>query len=90
MSRKTINEAETRGDGFVERRIEAAVRALTLVTKARARLSAQAALHRAEGDADGARFCRGIFWGFAACWSMNLLTLIGLLTTQVLKYQKIE
>lgn len=42
------------------------------------------------GDADGARFCRGIFWGFAACWSMNLLSIIGLLTTQVLKYQKIE
>lgn len=61
MSRKTINEAETRGDGFVERRTEAAVRALTLVAKARARLSAQAALHRAEGDADGARL-----FGYAA------------------------
>ncbi len=61
MSRKTINEAETRGDGFVERRTEAAVRALTLVAKARARLSAQAALHRAEGDAAGARL-----FGYAA------------------------
>jgi len=40
ISRKTITQAEARGDGFVERRTEAAVRALTLVAKARARLSA--------------------------------------------------
>jgi transcriptional regulator with XRE-family HTH domain len=55
LSRKTINEAEARREDYIERRTEAAVRALTQVSKVRARLSAEAALHRVEGDVDGAR-----------------------------------
>lgn len=55
LSRKSVNKAEALGDDFVERRTEAVVRALTLVAKVRTRLSAQAALYRAEGDAAGAR-----------------------------------
>jgi len=50
LSRKSINEAEAMDDEFVERRTEAAVRALTQVAKARARLLAQEAVGRAEGD----------------------------------------
>lgn len=61
LSRKSINEAEGLGHALIERRTEAAVRALTQVSKARARLSAQAALHRAEGDRDGERL-----YGYAA------------------------
>jgi transcriptional regulator with XRE-family HTH domain len=61
LSRKSINEAEGLGDAFVERRTEASVRALTRVAKVRARLTAQAALHRAEGDRDGDRL-----YGYAA------------------------
>lgn len=65
LSRKSINEAEAMGDVFVERRTEAAVRALTQVAKARARLLAHEAVGRAEGD----RETQKIF-GYAA----NLLT----------------
>lgn len=36
------------------------------------------------GDAAGAGCCQGVFWGFFACWTLNGLTLIGLLTAQVL------
>lgn len=36
------------------------------------------------GDVAGAAVCRGIFWGFVACWSLNTVALIGLLTAHVL------
>lgn len=61
LSRKSINEAEGMGDEFVERRTEAAVRALTLVAKARARLLAQEAVGRAEGDRETQKI-----YGYAA------------------------
>ncbi len=33
------------------------------------------------GDVAGARFCLGVFWGLAACWGVNAIAWIGLLTT---------
>jgi hypothetical protein len=36
------------------------------------------------GDPAGASGCQGIFWGFVACWSLNGMTLIGLLTANAL------
>lgn len=55
LSRKSINEAEARGERFVERRTEAAVRAITLVAKVRSRLLKLADQHGASEDWDSAK-----------------------------------
>jgi ABC-type spermidine/putrescine transport system permease subunit I len=36
------------------------------------------------GDARGALWCQGIFWGFLSSWILNTIALIGLLTANVL------
>ncbi|MEA3051909.1 MAG: hypothetical protein QOG72_812 [Sphingomonadales bacterium] len=58
VSRKTVNEAEGIGDGFLERRMEVAVRAITRVAKARSRLVTLAEEHERTGDEDSARSYR--------------------------------
>lgn len=50
LSRKSINEAEALKGGFVEKRTEVAVRALTLAAKARTTLLAEAEQFRLAGD----------------------------------------
>jgi len=50
LSRKSVNEAEALGDQPIGRRTESAVRAITLVAKARSRLMEIADQHRAAGD----------------------------------------
>ena len=54
LSRKSINEAEALGDGFVERRTELAVRALTLTAAARSELIEDAIRARAGGNTNEA------------------------------------
>jgi hypothetical protein len=41
------------------------------------------------GDAGGARFFQGMFWGFFACWCLNGTALVGLLTAHILNPSKI-
>ena len=55
LSRKSVNEAEALKGGFVEKRTEVAVRALTLAAKARITLLADAEQCRLAGDAAGER-----------------------------------
>lgn len=50
LSRKSVNEAEALKGGFVEKRTEVAVRALTLAAKARSTLIAEAEQFRLAGD----------------------------------------
>lgn len=55
LSRKSVNEAEALKGGFVEKRTEVAVRALTLAAKARTTLLAEAEQFRLAGDDDEER-----------------------------------
>lgn len=58
LSRKSINEAEALDGGFVEKRTEVAVRALTLAAKARATLLAEAEQYRQAGEVEDERLYR--------------------------------
>jgi transcriptional regulator with XRE-family HTH domain len=54
LSRKTVNEAEALNHGFVDKRTELAVRALTQTASARAELTEEAQRCREAGDIDEA------------------------------------
>jgi len=40
------------------------------------------------GDAAGARFFQGMFWGTVICWGANAAALVGLLTWQTLMHNQ--